>query len=221
MGFPLRERVTTGYGFLDKTSYSNEHLGQDYRCHLAELLAPFDGEIIKLMVGIQGGKTIWFKRDNQEEVFRFMHNNEFKVPHGEIHEGRLMAITGDTGIGTWHLHIDIARSEQLLNDFLAGREKDVKKVFIDPEKYDWESNNNDKLMENVMKKRNELWQAQSNGSMYWVNEDRKNYYKIDDSNSSQNERVLFSFHVIKTIDKKHEKHLEDNYKSAKNWKEVL
>lgn len=133
MTFPLKTRKTYGYNYGHKTWYTEHHLGQDYFAPIGrKVLAPFDGVIKSTLNGKQGGKTIWFKPDNDNVIMRFMHLSEFKVQAGEkVKEGRVIALTGNTGEATTapHLHIDISKKAVNLANW---------KNFIDPEKYPWE-----------------------------------------------------------------------------------
>jgi hypothetical protein len=95
------------------------------------LYAPFNGIIVKTVNGSQGGKTIYFKPDNQEVMMRFMHLNLYKAT-GRVKEGDLIAITGNTGgLSTApHLHLDIAKNWQ-------GNYWNNINNFIDPEQFNW------------------------------------------------------------------------------------
>lgn len=131
--FPLKTRKIGGYKFGQKTWYTAHHLGVDYSAKLGtKLFAPFNGKIVQVLIGKQGGKTIWFKPDNDNVIIRFMHLSEFKVKTGDkVKEGDLIALTGNTGSATTgpHLHLDISKKTVQLSNFAN---------FLDPEKYQWE-----------------------------------------------------------------------------------
>ena len=130
--FPLNKRKVGGYSFGQKTFYSAHHLGTDYSSSLGtKLFAPFYGTVTGVMTGIEGGKTIWYKPNNNDVVMRFMHLSEFKCKVGQkVKMGDLIALTGNTGKLTKapHLHLDISKHSVQINNFSN---------FIDPEKYNW------------------------------------------------------------------------------------
>jgi murein DD-endopeptidase MepM/ murein hydrolase activator NlpD len=141
--FPLLKKEIGGYGFRAKTSYSSAHLGVDYRCNNDNLFAPFDG-FIKRMDGTQGGITLWFYPHDTKpfKVARLMHLSKV-IKTGEVKEGDLIAITGNTGsLSTApHLHLDISKTDQ-------GTFWDNINNFIDPESIDWDTMIDKKYWEN-------------------------------------------------------------------------
>jgi len=129
--FPLNERVIGGYKFGERTWYTSKHLGTDYRARYVPLYAPFDGEIVAELKGVQAGLAIHFVPDHDNVTMRFLHLSEFKAPKGRVTKGQLIAITGNTGFLTTgaHLHLDITVGRSVnINDFSR---------FIDPEGYNW------------------------------------------------------------------------------------
>lgn len=128
--FPLSKKKIGGYKFGVPTFYSNFHLGVDYEANYVPLLAPFNGIIVKRVNGTQGGKTIWFRPDNNNVVMRFLHLSEYPK-EGRVKEGEKIGVTGNTGTSPIpHLHLDISKGDVNLNNT---------KNFIDPEKYNWSS----------------------------------------------------------------------------------
>jgi hypothetical protein len=130
--FPLKNRKTCGYSYGQKTSYTSHHLGQDYTAATGTpLYAPFDGKIVKTMVGEQGGKTIWFKPENDNVIMRFMHLSQIGCNQGDlVFENKVIGLTGNTGSATTgaHLHLDISKNKVIIEDWTN---------FVDPEKYEW------------------------------------------------------------------------------------
>jgi hypothetical protein len=135
--FPLKERKIGGYKFGVPTWYNKFHLGTDYHAVFVNLFAPFDGTITKTK-GPVGGNMIYFKPDNQDVVFRFLHLKEI-VKTGKVKEGDFIAITGESGnaLGLPHLHIDISKHAINLNKTSN---------FINPEKFSWGDEENMKLV---------------------------------------------------------------------------
>lgn len=132
--FPLAKREIGGYKFSQRTWYSLHHLGVDYRATVGtQLKAPFNGVIVDVLEGFQGGKTIWFKPDHDNVIMRFMHLSQFRVSKGQrVNEGDLIGLTGNTGYLSTaaHLHLDISRGNVVIG--WPGN-------FIDPESYNWVS----------------------------------------------------------------------------------
>ena len=132
--FPLKKRKIGGYKFLEKTFYSAHHLGVDYSAHYNKLYTPFDGKIVRTLNGKQGGLTIWLEYKNY--IIRFLHLSEIRCKTGEkVKKGQTIGITGNTGKLTTapHLHLDISKNSVQLKNI---------NNFIDPEKFNWDNNNN-------------------------------------------------------------------------------
>lgn len=134
--FPLQERTVGGFRFGQTTWYTLHHLGTDYRAAKGTpLYAPFDGEIIAEVSGLQGGKMIYYRSDwDNGKVIRFLHLDSYSAPKGRVSKGQEIARTGNTGILTTgaHLHLDINQNPSAL---LKG---DLSfKNFVDPEGYNW------------------------------------------------------------------------------------
>ena len=93
--------------------------GADYRADHIELYAPFDG-VGTWTWGDEGGWWYKLTRENGDRI-EMAHNSKL-VKKGQVKEGELIAITGNTGKITTgaHLHIQI-----------------LKPLRIDPETYDW------------------------------------------------------------------------------------
>jgi murein DD-endopeptidase MepM/ murein hydrolase activator NlpD len=131
--FPLKERKIIGYKFGQKTSYSNFHLGVDYKANFVPLYAPFDGTITATLNGSEGGLTIWFHPDNDDVLVRFLHLSKILKHSGKVKAGEQIGITGNSGHSDFaHLHLDISKHSLQLNNISN---------FIDPEKYAWEKGN--------------------------------------------------------------------------------
>ena len=128
MAFPLTKREVSGYEFKEKTFYSAHHLGTDYRAKYVPLYAPFDGEIVRVLKGNQGGLTIWFKYKNY--IIRFLHLSD-AISKGKAKEGELIGATGNTGSLTKspHLHLDISKNSVQLNNI---------NNFLNPETFNWD-----------------------------------------------------------------------------------
>lgn len=119
--FPLKEKIISGYRFGQKTFYSNSHTGTDYKANYVEYYAPFDG-FVKSGSGIQGGLWAELTRSNGD-LITARHLSKI-IKTGQVKEGDLIAITGNTGAlttGKGHLHLEVKKNGQL----------------IDPETYQW------------------------------------------------------------------------------------
>jgi murein DD-endopeptidase MepM/ murein hydrolase activator NlpD len=130
---PLKSWKTAkrGYGFGEKTFYSDRHLGLDIIVpEGTEIFAPCDLKIIYSGNGKQGGKTLHAEFDDKhcgKIIMRCMHLNELK-PKGKYTESEQIGRTGSTGAlckGP-HLHIDLSKGKVRLKNF---------NNFIDPEEY--------------------------------------------------------------------------------------
>ena len=128
-GFKFRELYPKSFGSLA----GHPHLGTDYNAIIGtKLYSPFDGIIKSVLIGAQGGKTIWYKPFNDDVIMRFMHLSEFKCGIGDVvKEGDVIGLTGNTGSASNapHLHCDISKHKV-----------DIYNIdnFIDPETYQWE-----------------------------------------------------------------------------------
>ena len=145
--YPLKnwEKLKRGYKFKERTWYSKYHLGLDLIIPKGTpIFAPFNGRI-RIMTGIQGGKTIWFYWENK--IMRVLHLSKFGK-RGEVKKGDIIGYVGNTGSLSKgdHAHIDISKNKVNIYDI---------KNFMDPEKFDWEDNliNNNKGM--IIQKENE------------------------------------------------------------------
>lgn len=130
MAFPLKQRKISGYVFLQKTFYTPTHLGVDYFAVAGTpIYAPFDGDVVAQLKGIQGGLTVWFKPVHDDVVMRFMHLSKF-AKSGKVKKGDIIGYTGNTGALTKNAHLHLDLSKKVV---------DIKNIknFIDPEKYRW------------------------------------------------------------------------------------
>lgn len=137
MKYPINNWPNLKRGFLFGQKYPKSfgklagkpHLGLDVVCNSGTpIIAWQDLEVIKFMIGQEGGNTIWVKCPNNSRMFRLMHLlNPVKV--GKYKEGQGLALVGNSGSASSgpHLHIDISKNGILeLNDFSN---------FEDPEAY--------------------------------------------------------------------------------------
>jgi len=166
--FPLKSKAIGGFTFGQKYPASfgslagHPHLGVDYKANFVELRAPFDGRIER-HDGTQGGITLWFFYKGF--VMRFMHLSEVRKT-GEVKEGDLIAITGNTGSATTgaHLHLDISKNNININNFSN---------FVNPEGFDW----SDMIPENLLPDR---LQRDPDGKIWWWTLDSSWYHYRDD-----------------------------------------
>src|SRR3990167_6948537 len=101
MRFPLNEQKVGGYNYGVKTSYSDHHLGVDWVAHYVSLYAPKNGKILNLLIGPNGGKTIWFQPKGESVIIRWLHLDQWLVEKGqEVKEGQQVAVTGNTGLSS-------------------------------------------------------------------------------------------------------------------------
>lgn len=136
--FPLKEKKIGGFTFGQiypksfGTLAGHKHLGVDYRAVTGTpLYAPFGGQITNTLIGVEGGKTIWFKPENDNVIMRFMHLLNIGCNKGDwVQEGKFIGLTGNTGSATTgaHLHLDISKKSVDIYTFAN---------FLDPEKYQW------------------------------------------------------------------------------------
>ena len=133
MRYPLKNwrNIKRGYGFGEKTFYSEHHLGTDYIMpEGTPVFAPATCEIVKAGNFPEGGNTIHVKLKNKKYgtlIMRFMHLSKMSPP-GKYKAGDILGRTGNTGAFTEgpHLHIDLSRGKVQIGSI---------KNFIDPDKY--------------------------------------------------------------------------------------
>lgn len=120
--FPLQERKIGGYTFLQPTFYGTKHTGTDYKANYVNYFAPFSGTATKGW-GPEGGNWWQLIRPNGD---KFIARHLLKVlKTGTVHEGDLVAVTGNTGQFTTNAHL---HQEVYINNKL-----------VDPEKYPWDT----------------------------------------------------------------------------------
>jgi hypothetical protein len=135
--FPLKERVLIrgAEGHLK----AGLGVGADYRAKYQPFVIPFDGRV-ETYWGKQGGNWLRLIRPNGHRI-ELAHLQSYAVKSGVVEEGQPGGITGNTGEVTDfpHLHIQIF-------------DKQGKR--LDPEQYDWGSNqSNQKHMLNAIKRK--------------------------------------------------------------------
>src|SRR5437016_3676881 len=120
--FPLRQRKIGGYTFGQPTFYETKHTGTDYEARYVNYYAPFSGFASKSW-GPEGGNAWTLISGNKKFVARHL-SSVLKV--GQVSEGDLVAVTGNTGKFTTkpHLHQEV---------YINGK-------LIDPETFTWEGN---------------------------------------------------------------------------------
>lgn len=124
---PLKDydKVRISYRFGVPTFYNDFHTGTDYIIPVGTpIFAWTDVEIIKTLVGTQGGNTAWVKEGTK--IIRLLHLKTLPKL-GKYKEGDIVATSGNTGLSTApHAHIDVSEgSVDLTNN----------KNFRDPEIY--------------------------------------------------------------------------------------
>jgi len=133
MKYPLANwaKIKRGYGFGEKTFYSDFHLGTDYLVPAGTpVFAPYLCQIVIADNFPEGGNTVHAKfrtRKYGPLVMRLMHLSKMS-PLGKYKAGDILGYTGNTGTLTRgpHLHIDLSRkSVQIKN----------RKNFINPEEF--------------------------------------------------------------------------------------
>lgn len=110
MRFPLDLQKVGGYDYGVPTSYSQAHLGVDWRARYIPLYAPKSGKVIKTIANAPaGGNTMYFQPNGETTVIRWLHLDKFLVGPGvSVSEGEQLAVTGNTGKSDLpHLHEDI------------------------------------------------------------------------------------------------------------------
>jgi hypothetical protein len=118
--FPLNQRKVGGYSFNQKTFYGTKHTGTDYAAKYVNYYAPFGGTAIKGS-GPEGGTYWTLTRPNGDKLTARHLSKVLKT--GQVKEGDLVAVTGNTGKYTTnpHLHQEVSVSGKL----------------VDPETYQW------------------------------------------------------------------------------------
>ena len=118
--FPLSKRKIGGYSFGQRTFYGTKHTGTDYEANYVNYYAPFSGFASKGW-GPEGGNYWTLVSSNRKFIARHL-SKTLKV--GQVNQGDLVAITGNTGIFTTkpHLHQEV---------YVDGK-------LIDPDKFIWE-----------------------------------------------------------------------------------
>lgn len=99
-----------GYGFGQKTFYSEKHLGIDYVTNRTPYKFPVELLQATFTVGKQGGLTVTAV-DALGYLHRFMHLSEFKTQDPFIKPNTVFGVSGSTGALSKgdHLHWDIRR----------------------------------------------------------------------------------------------------------------
>ena len=111
--FPLKERKIGGYRFLEPTFYGTKHTGVDYKADYVEYYAPFDG-VATSGYGLEGGNFWTLTTGNHK--FTARHLSKI-LKTGQVKEGDLVAITGNTGKYTTnpHLHQEAYKDGKLVD----------------------------------------------------------------------------------------------------------
>ena len=110
MRFPLdKEELTRG---CLAHKMSGLGCGADYVARYVNLYAPFDGRITRRWYGSMGGNWLEITDDKGNRI-QFAHLSKYILPLGDVKEGQVMAITGNTGWLTTgaHLHVQILRPD--------------------------------------------------------------------------------------------------------------
>lgn len=120
--FGLKQRKLGGYSFMQPTFYGTPHKGTDYVARYNDYYSPFDG-IATSGVTDGGGRYWQLIRPNGDTLTARHLDKVLKI--GQVKEGDLVAVTGNTGKFTTgpHLHQEVK----------------INGVFTDPEKYNWQS----------------------------------------------------------------------------------
>jgi hypothetical protein len=138
--------VSTRFGVIDRL-HSKPHSGIDLVMPSGtELHSPVDGIVTKIMdYGSKNvGKGIEIKTDSGESVI-MGHLSDFKVHEGQtIHEGDLVALSGNTGHSTGaHLHLGLKSEDgSFINPKPLLEETSLKERFLNNGKVDSYQNQN-------------------------------------------------------------------------------
>lgn len=119
--FPLKQRKVKGYSFGQKTFYGTKHTGTDYLAVNVNYYAPFDG-YASAGKGYEGG-TWWQLTRSDGTKFIARHLSKL-VKTGQVKEGDLVAVTGNSGAFTTNAHLH--------------QEVYIKGKLTDPEKFLWD-----------------------------------------------------------------------------------
>ncbi len=121
------------YFFLQPTWYGALHLGQDFSISYEPIYAHTDGKIVQSGHGKQIGNFVIIKDSNGKYV-RHGHLSRIVVGKGDVKEGQLIAVSGNTGLSKGpHVHTDVWNVP-----FGVGYGRVVKgdySVLIDPLRY--------------------------------------------------------------------------------------
>ena len=105
MKFPLSHRDV----ILDAVGHVKQGRGiaTDYRANFENLTAPCDG-IVATYEGAQGGNWLSLTRPNGDAL-KFAHLDSYLVNKGNVSEGQIVAVTGNSGTATSgpHLHCEV------------------------------------------------------------------------------------------------------------------
>ena len=118
--FILPTRQKLGYRFGEPTFYSSFHKGQDYAAYDDPVKAPTDC-YVDTFSDVGGG--YWMQFHYKDVKIQIAHLSKY-IKKGNVKEGELVAITGNSGKYTTgpHAHIQIYKNGKL----------------IDPELFNWE-----------------------------------------------------------------------------------
>lgn len=133
--FFLKDKYVLGYKYGQPTYYGTKHLGQDYIVPTGtKLYAPKNGTIIRTFFGSEGGYTTFFKPDDEDITYRFLHLSKQLILAGsKVKEGDVFALSGNTGSETTapHVHFDAFRGTILPPLIYTN--------FIDPATIKWDT----------------------------------------------------------------------------------
>ncbi len=131
--FPLLKRKIGGYKFGQPTFYGTKHTGTDYEASYVNYYAPFDGTI-QTGFGYEGGNFLTLTRANGDQLTA-RHLSKLIRKSGQVKEGELIAVTGNTGAFTTnpHLHQEVKSKGKLIDPetYNWGKEKIMKPQYIE------------------------------------------------------------------------------------------
>lgn len=118
--FPLKKRKVEGYSFGQRTFYGTKHTGTDYQANYVNYYAPFAG-YATAGSGPEGGT--WWQLTRPDGVKFVARHLSKLIKVGNVREGELVAVTGNSGDYTTnpHLHQEV---------YINGK-------LTDPEKFIW------------------------------------------------------------------------------------
>lgn len=128
--FPLEKRNQKGYKFGQRTFYGVKHTGTDYEANYVDYYAPFNG-VATSGSGYQGGK-FWTLKTPDGLVFTARHLSKI-LKVGNVREGDLVAVTGNTGAFTTnpHLHQEVISGEKLVDpEIVVWGQTAIQKTFM-------------------------------------------------------------------------------------------